>query len=94
MMPEIDVMLYDAFTSRLMQGNIAGVVPVSSDLSGPQMQSIARELAAPTTGFVMETGPGKYEIRFFTPSVEIDMCDHVLIGVLSAIGDLEWLATS
>jgi len=51
------------------------------------MRKIAAELAAPTTGFVSMCSDGTWGIRFFTPTQEIDMCGHVLIGVFSALVD-------
>jgi PhzF family phenazine biosynthesis protein len=55
--------------------------------SDQSLQAVARELAAPTTGFVWRGGPADFRVRFFTSSQEIDMCGHVVIGVASALVD-------
>lgn len=79
--------LYDAFTDVRFGGNIAGVVPHAHGLTADLMQQIAREIAAPTTGFVHREGAA-FALRFFTPTVEIAMCGHVVLGVTHALVDL------
>jgi|GEM_PF-254354 len=85
-MASVSVQLYDAFSEIPFGGNVAGVVLDASTLSERVMQSIASEIAAPTTGFVIEK-PENTELRFFTPEQEIDMCGHVVVGVTNALLD-------
>ena|SRR5579871_755889 len=89
----IPIYLYDAFATRIFGGNIAGVVPDATSLSSEEMQQIAAEIAAPTTGFVTDPASGSVRLRFFTPTQEIDMCGHVVVGVFSALADLRYLGT-
>lgn len=51
------------------------------------MQQIAADLNAPTTGFVSELEENAYQVRFFSPTEEMDMCGHVTVGVFSALSD-------
>lgn len=86
-MASVQAFLYDAFTEARFGGNTAGVV-LHSGIDHASMAQIAAELNAPTTGFVQALADNTWSIRFFTPSTEIDMCGHVLIGVFSALSDL------
>src|SRR5579872_2163161 len=90
-MKETPIYLYDAFASQIFGGNIAGVVPEATFMSSGEMQRIAAEIAAPTTGFVSNPTRDAIQLRFFTPTQEIDMCGHVVVGVFSALFDLNLL---
>ena len=78
--------LYESFAARRFGGNLAGVVVADRDLAVDEMQGIASDLLAPTTGFVNRnmTAPSA-SVRFFTPTQEIDACGHVTIAVASAL---------
>jgi PhzF family phenazine biosynthesis protein len=73
--------LYDAFAIRPFTGNVAGVVVTERELPVPLMQAMARELAAPTTGFVVASGARIASVRYFTPREEIGACGHVTVAV-------------
>lgn len=86
-MKNIIVKLFDAFTDQVFCGNIAGVVTKADGLSNNEMQKIASELNAPTTGFVTTRGKNDFEVKFFTPTQEIDMCGHVVVGTFMALAE-------
>lgn len=86
-MRKIKIKLMDAFTTERFGGNIAGVVTDASKLDSREMQKIASELNAPTTGFVLKKGKNEFEVRFFTPTQEIDMCGHVVVGIFMALAE-------
>ena len=68
----------DAFTDKLFSGNPAAVV--FSDINDAQlMQNIAVENNLSETAFIREED-GKYFIRWFAPSCEIDLCGHATIA--------------
>jgi trans-2,3-dihydro-3-hydroxyanthranilate isomerase len=83
------VLLYDAFAAAPFGGNTAGVVLLGPQHPAPArwMQLVARELAAPTTGFVdlPSARRGDAQVRFFTPRQEIDACGHVTVAVATAL---------
>jgi trans-2,3-dihydro-3-hydroxyanthranilate isomerase len=81
MAKEVPFALYDSFAAKRFAGNVAGVVVLESLLPDWAMQAVAGELGAPTTGFVLATGPSEVRIRFFTPRQEIDACGHVSLAV-------------
>jgi PhzF family phenazine biosynthesis protein len=69
----------DAFTGRLFSGNPAAVVFSESELTPETMQSIALENNLSDTAFVVPKGDG-YQIRWFTPCVEVDLCGHATLA--------------
>ena len=48
------------------------------------MRDIAAELNFPVTAFILQTSPGQYSIRYFTPVVEIPACGHATLAAAKA----------
>jgi len=72
----------DAFTNELFKGNPAGVCVLDDPLSEELYQNIAAEMNLSETAFVIATDEeGIYDLRWFTPVVEVPLCGH---GTLSA----------
>lgn len=69
----------DAFTDRVFKGNPAAVCLLAEWLPDSLMQSIARENNLSETAFTVKKGSG-YELRWFTPGGEIDLCGHATLG--------------
>ena len=72
--------LVDAFTDEPLAGNAAGVVPDAEGLSDEQMQAVARELAVSETAFLAPHPEADRQIRYFTPTTEVDLCGHATIA--------------
>ncbi len=70
----------DAFTSELFSGNPAAVVPVPDFPDAALMQNIAAENNLSETAFVVVRGPGKFAIRWFTPTMEVRLCGHATLA--------------
>lgn len=70
----------DAFASRPLEGNPAAVVPLESWISDDLMQCIAGENNLAETAFFVKTGPGRYDLRWFTPNAEVDLCSHATLA--------------
>jgi PhzF family phenazine biosynthesis protein len=72
----------DAFTDTPLEGNPAGVVHGADSLSAEQMQRIAREFNLSETAFILspEEDGTDFELRYFTPTDEIDMCGHATVA--------------
>lgn len=84
----------DAFTDIPFGGNPAAVVPDAVGLTDRQMQQIAREMNVSETAFItkQKDGLADFEVRFFTPTQEVDLCGHATIGaffVLAKKGYIE-----
>jgi predicted PhzF superfamily epimerase YddE/YHI9 len=69
----------DAFTDRLFGGNPAAVVPLEQWLPDATMQSIAAENNLAETAFFLREG-ADYALRWFTPTVEVDLCGHATLA--------------
>ncbi len=76
---KIPLFQVDAFTSRLFGGNPAAVCPLESWLDDKTMQAIAAENNLSETAFFVGRGGG-YELRWFTPLVEVDLCGHATLA--------------
>jgi predicted PhzF superfamily epimerase YddE/YHI9 len=83
---ELPLYQIDAFTDRLFTGNPAGVVPLSHALPDATMQAIAFENNLPETAFLLPEGEG-YRLRWFSPTVEIDLCGHATIATAFVIAE-------
>jgi trans-2,3-dihydro-3-hydroxyanthranilate isomerase len=72
----------DVFTERPLKGNPLAVVLEADDLTGEQMQAIARETNLSETTFLMAPqDPGHAaRVRIFTPHVELPFAGHPTIG--------------
>ncbi|MDX8388639.1 MAG: PhzF family phenazine biosynthesis protein [Ghiorsea sp.] len=69
----------DAFASSVFTGNPAAVFLLETWLSDQQMQSIAGENNLSETAFFVARGDD-YEIRWFTPTVEVNLCGHATLA--------------
>jgi PhzF family phenazine biosynthesis protein len=69
----------DAFASKAFQGNPAAVCPLSSWPEAALLQQIAAENNLSETAFLVPRG-GDFEIRWFTPTVEVDLCGHATLA--------------
>ncbi|NLR80525.1 PhzF family phenazine biosynthesis protein [Chitinophaga eiseniae] len=80
-MPHIPIYQVDAFTDELFKGNPAAVCPLEAWLPTEVLQLIAAENFLPETAFFVPTGqPGHYELRWFTPEIEMDLCGHATLA--------------
>jgi len=69
----------DAFTERLFGGNPAAVCPLPKWLSAARLQQIAAENNLSETAFLVG-GSGAYQLRWMTPTVEVDLCGHATLA--------------
>ncbi len=81
-MRKIPIYQVDAFTSELFSGNPAAVCPVQAWLDDDLLQAIAGENNLSETAFIMPGGTNgeDYSLRWFTPTVEVDLCGHATLA--------------
>jgi PhzF family phenazine biosynthesis protein len=86
---ELELYQVDAFCKDLFSGNPAAVCPLAAWPADKLMQQIAAENNLSETAFyVQETAiaetarpeGGHYRIRWFTPTVEVDLCGHATLA--------------
>jgi PhzF family phenazine biosynthesis protein len=70
----------DSFTSELFAGNPAGVCILSAFLPDSTMQKIAAENRHSETAFVVPRADGDFDLRWFTPTIEDDLCGHATLA--------------
>lgn len=76
----------DAFADRPFTGNPAAVMPLDAWLDDTILQAIAAENnLAETAFYVPTTGDADYELRWFTPVVEVVLCGHATLASGHAI---------
>jgi len=69
----------DAFTDRPFAGNPAAVCFLEEERPDAWLQNIAREMNLAETAFLRSNGP-HWSLRWFTPSVEVDLCGHATLA--------------
>jgi len=74
----------DAFTNQLFRGNPAAVCPLTNWISDELMQSIAEENNLSETVFFVKKEQ-HFDIRWFAPSCEIDLCGHATLAAAHII---------
>lgn len=77
----------DAFASRPFHGNPAAVVFIDGGkwLDSSLMQAIAAENNLAETAFVLRSKGSSHGIRWFTPTVEVDLCGHATLAAAHSL---------
>src|SRR5882672_706503 len=70
----------DAFADRPFAGNPAGVCILERPASQTWMQAVALEMNVAETSFLVRRDDGAYDLRWFTPTVEVDLCGHATLA--------------
>ena len=72
----------DAFAERPLTGNPAAVMPLERWLDDGLMQAIAGENNLSETAFTVpsERGEADFDLRWFTPTNEVDLCGHATLA--------------
>lgn len=79
-MPTIPLFHVDAFTREIFGGNPAAVCPLEAWLPDALLYRIAAENNLPETAFFVKTGEGRYDLRWLTPTTEVDLCGHATLA--------------
>lgn len=85
---ELSLYQIDAFADQIFHGNPAAVCPLNTWLPDTILQAIAMENNLSETAFIVGKNDD-YEIRWFTPSEEVDLCGHATLA--SAYVVFRWL---
>lgn len=81
---KIPIYQIDAFADKVFAGNPAAVCPLDGWLADEHMQVIAAENNLSETAFFVRSG-NAYELRWFTPAIEIDLCGHATLAAAFVI---------
>lgn len=75
----IPLVQVDAFTDKPYGGNPAAVCVLSETQPDDWMQRVAQEMNLSETAFLLPEGDG-FRLRWFTPTVEVDLCGHATLA--------------
>ena len=70
----------DAFASEPFEGNPAAVCLLPEPADAAWMQRVAREMNLSETAFLVRRDDGAFDLRWFTPGVEVDLCGHATLA--------------
>ena len=70
----------DAFAPQALAGNPAAVMPLEEWLPDRLLQALARENNLSETAFFRPGEDDAFELRWFTPTVEVDLCGHATLA--------------
>ncbi len=76
----IQLTVVDAFTDKPFRGNPAAVCLLDEALDRTLMQSIALEMNLSETAFVLPDADGRWQLRWFTPEAEVQLCGHATLA--------------
>jgi len=74
------VFTVDAFTGKPFSGNPAAVTLADGVTDAAWMQDVAREMNLSETAFVSARDDGSFDLRWFTPGIEVDLCGHATLA--------------
>jgi predicted PhzF superfamily epimerase YddE/YHI9 len=82
----VPVSIVDAFTDAAFSGNPAGVCVLAAPADEGWMQAVAAELNLAETAFLAPRPDGDLDLRWFSPTVEVDLCGHATLASAHVLG--------
>lgn len=80
-----DIWIIDAFTDKPFLGNAAAVCLLEHFPAPARMQLIAAQMNLSETAFAVPAGKLRYDLRWFTPEVEVNLCGHGTLATAHAL---------
>jgi PhzF family phenazine biosynthesis protein len=80
------IVVVDSFTDVPFAGNPAAVCVLAAATSEAWMQSVAAEMNLSETAFVVPRPDGDHDLRWFTPTTEVDLCGHATLASAHVLG--------
>lgn len=82
----VPLTVVDSFTDRPFAGNPAGVCLLDAPAPDAWMQAVAAEVNLSETAFLVPRSDGDHDLRWFTPTVEVDLCGHATLASAHVLG--------
>lgn len=76
----VPISVVDAFSDTPFRGNPAGVCLPPASADDAWMQAVAAELNLAETAFLQPRSASEFDLRWFTPLVEVDLCGHATLA--------------
>lgn len=83
---ELPIYQVDAFADAVFKGNPAAIMPLEQWLDDAMLQAIAMENNLSQTAYLVKNDSG-YDLRWFTPQVEVDLCGHATLAAAHVLFD-------
>lgn len=83
----MEIIILKSFTFNGGGGNGAGLVILDEDMNDEQMQKIAEQVGLSETAFLKKVDEKNYDVKFFTPTCEVDLCGHATIAAFYYVGE-------
>lgn len=80
------ICVVDSFTDHPFAGNPAAVCVLEAPTSEAWMRAVAAELNLSETAFLAPRPDGDHDLRWFTPTVEVDLCGHATLASAHVLG--------
>src|SRR3954447_11142810 len=87
-----EIVQVDSFTDAPFTGNPAGVCIMERPADALWMQRVAMEMNLSETAFVWPIENDRLSLRWFTPTVEVDLCGHATLAAAHVLWENETLA--
>ncbi len=82
----IELTVVDAFTDTPFTGNPAAVVLLPHYPDDGWLARVAAEMNLSETAFAVERADGDHDLRWFTPTTEVDLCGHATLATAHVLG--------
>ncbi len=82
----LDLVTVDSFTDVAFSSNPAAIAVVDAFPDEAVMQAVAREMNLSETAFVVARGDGDHDLRWFTPTTEVELCGHATLAAAHVLG--------
>jgi predicted PhzF superfamily epimerase YddE/YHI9 len=90
----LPIALVDAFADAPFRGNPAAVCLLPAAREAPWMAAVAAEMNLSETAFLVPSAGGSYDLRWFTPTVEVALCGHATLASAHVLWERGLLAPS
>ncbi len=84
----MQIAIVDAFTTKPFRGNPAATVKLSAFPEAARLQAIAREMNLSETAFAVPLAPNRFNLRWFTPTIEVPLCGHATLAMAHYLRDI------
>jgi PhzF family phenazine biosynthesis protein len=88
----IPIVQVDAFADAPFRGNPAAVCLLPAPCDEAWMAGVAREMNLSETAFLVRRPDGSYDLRWFTPAVEVRLCGHATLASAHVLWERALLA--
>ena len=77
--------LFDQRENRVLRGNPAAVMFLDAFAADAWLQDVAAEFNLSETAFLVQRADGEWNLRWFTPTTEVDLCGHATLASSHAL---------